>query len=205
MLKTMHKTKDLIEKVREYRLNSCSLPTKKIASTPTQFHVTNIPTVNYIVIPKLTSHRRNYIPIGLIDKSILSSDLLFILPSSNLYIFAILSSSIHMNWVHYVAGRFGEGCRYSAGIVYNNFPWPEEPKDKSKIENLANNIILARQNHPNSCLADLYDSLIMPRDLQKAHKELDKAVLKLYGLKAKATEEEILAKLFDMYRDYTQS
>ncbi|MBQ7585911.1 MAG: hypothetical protein IJU40_06675, partial [Desulfovibrionaceae bacterium] len=83
--------------------------------------------------------------------------------------------------------------------------WPEEPKDKSKIENLANNIILARQNHPNSCLADLYDPLIMPRDLQKEHKELDKAVLKLYGLKAKATEEEILAELFDMYRDYTQS
>ena len=109
-----------------------------------------------------------------------------------------------MYWVHYVAGRFGEGYRYSAGIVYNNFPWPIEPRDKSKIENLANNILLTRKNHPESCLAELYDPLLMPLDLQKAHKELDKAVLKLYGLKASATKEEILSKLFDMYRVYTQ-
>lgn len=204
-LKTMPKTIELIEKVKEYRLNSSSLPTRKIASTPTQFHVTNISNINYIVIPKLTSHKRDYIPIGIIDKSILSSDLLFILPSSSLYIFAILSSSIHMHWVHYVAGRFGEGYRYSAGIVYNNFPWPVEPKDKSKIENLANNILLIRKNHKESCLADLYDSVLMPYDLQKAHKELDKAILKLYGLKAGATDDEILDKLFNMYREYVKS
>ena len=206
VLKKMPHTLEIVDKVKEFRLSSKSKPTKKLALTPKEFHVTNIPDCDYIVIPEVTSHHREYIPIGIISKKILASNLLKIIPSSSLYIFAILSSSIHMTWIKYIAGRLGEGYRYSSGIVYNNFPWPTEPEIKNKlnIETLASNILSIRKKYPKSCLADLYNPITMPTDLLKAHKKLDKAVLKLYGLKVNSTDEEILATLFSMYKNYLQ-
>ena len=102
-----------------------------------------------------------------------------------------------------VAGRLEMRYRYSNNIVYNNFPWPDKPKDTSKIETLAQAVLDARAAHPGSCLADLYDPLAMPDNLRRAHKNLDKAILRLYGLKSGATDTEMLTVLFAKYKDLT--
>ena len=196
-----------IKSVQEYRKRSRRLSTIKIADTPKEFQRTFIPKGNYIALPEISSEKRFYIPIDILSKDFVSSNRLKIIDSSSLYLFGILTSSVHMIWMRLVAGRLEMRYTYSIGIVYNNFPWPEEPKvkDKSNIETLASTILNVRKKYSSSCLADLYDPISMPTDLLKAHKNLDKAVLKLYGLKAKATDEQILTKLFELYKKYSQN
>lgn len=105
-----------------------------------------------------------------------------------------------MSWGKVVAGRLGNGYRYSAKIVYNNFPWSDiNDKQKKKILETAQTILNVRKLYPESSLADLYDPLTMPIELRKAHEANDKAVLKAYGLKPSETEQEIIQYLFEMY------
>ena len=205
-LRSMPHVMTRVDKVRQIRLASKSSPTRKLAEAPTRFHVENIPTTTYLVIPKVSSERRQYIPIGLEDASTLSSDLLFIVNDATNYHFGILSSLMHMSWVRYTCGRLKSDYRYSKDIVYNNFPWPENVSDKamSQVGHYAENVLSARSRYPDSTLADLYDPLTMPADLLKAHHELDKAVDRLYSSKPFTSESMRIAFLFELYEKYTR-
>lgn len=176
-LRKMPEAMKRVEAVRKFRENSESAPTRKIAATPTRFHVENMPLNNYLVIPKVSSEKRKYIPIGFENSRTFCSDLVFMVPDAKLCHFGILSSAMHMAWVRYVCGRLENRYRYSKDIVYNNFPWPEPTgSQKKKIEEKSRAVLNARANFPDSSLADLYDPNAMPPALLKAHQALDKAV-----------------------------
>ena len=136
--------------------------------------------------------------------NVISSNAVQIIPNAGLYELGILESVAHMAWMRIVAGRLGKGYRYSAKIVYNNFPWCNaSPEQKEKISKTAQAILDARAKYPDSSLADLYDPLTMPVELRKAHEANDRAVLQAYGLKRNASESEIVACLFKMYEELT--
>lgn len=202
-----------VELVREYRLASPSPGTRKIAETPTRFHVENIPDSDFLIVPSVSSEKRRYIPIGFMSKENLASNLVLIIPNASLFHFGILTSNVHMAWMRTVAGRLKSDYRYSAKIVYNNFPWPEvTDSQKEKISKTAQAILDARELYPDSSLADLYDELTMPKELRRAHQANDKAVMEAYGLtkivdgkKTWLTESETVARLFEMYEQLTDS
>lgn len=197
-LKKMPEAMKRIEAVKNFRLASSSAPTQKLALTPTRFHVENMPEREFLIVPKVSSERRLYIPIGFELPTTLVSDLVFIVNDASLYHFGILSSIMHNAWMRAVAGRLESRYRYSAGIVYNNFPWPEKPteKQKSAIEKAAQTVLDARAQFADSTLAELYNPLLMPPQLLKAHHILDKAVDSAYGKKDFKTEAERVAFLF---------
>lgn len=197
--------KDRIEAVREFRKASKKKVTRESSKTPTLFQQIRQPHSNYLVIPRHTTSEREYIPVGFMDKTEIAGDAVLVVPDISLFEFGIITSVVHMAWVKIVAGRLGNGYRYSAKIVYNNFPWPNvDDNIKDKISKTAQEILDARKLYPDSSLADLYDPLTMPIDLRKAHYANDKAVLKAYGLKPNATEEEIVQHLFKMYEELTK-
>lgn len=194
-----------VKEVRQFREKSTSAGTRKLAETPTRFHVENMPKSNYIVVPKVSSERRKYIPMGFMNPDVLSSDLVFIIPNATLYHFGVLTSNVHMAWVRTVCGRLKSDYRYSKDIVYNNFPWCDPtPEQKSKIEQTAQAILDARALYPDCSLADLYDELTMPKELRKAHQNNDRAVMQAYGFDVKTmTESECVGVLMGMYRGMT--
>ncbi len=200
-LREMPHCVERINAVRDFRMASKSAPTRKLAEKPTRFHVENIPTKHFIVIPKVSSERRKYIPIGFVGPDTLISDLCFINTSITLFHFGVLTSTIHMAWVRQVCGRLKSDYRYSATLVYNNFPWPESPSDKQRatVEAKAQAVLDARAKFPESCLADLYDPLTMPAALQKAHTELDRAVEACYRKAAFHNDRERVEFLFVLY------
>lgn len=200
----MPECKKRVAAVRGFRLKSTSLGTQKLAEKPTRFHVENIPDSEYLLVPKVSSERRRYIPMGYMAPMNMASDLVFIVPNTTLYHFGVLESSIHMSWMRAVCGRLKSDYRYSKDIVYNNFPWPT-PTDaqKTKIEKTAQAILDARNLYPDCSLADLYDEVTMPPELRKAHQENDKAVMEAYGFNPRMTETEIVAKLFRLYQELT--
>lgn len=208
-LRAMPHALALVDTVRRVRLASKSAPTRKLAERPTRFHVENIPDAPYLVIPKVSSERRTFIPIGFMQPDTLCSDLVFIFPHATPYHFGVLSSTQHMAWVRTVCGRLESRYRYSAGIVYNNFPWPVDATDKQKetIETAAQGVLDARARFPDSSLADLYDPLTMPPELVRAHQALDRAVDAAYlpsgGKKSYASDAERVAFLFDLYQRLT--
>lgn len=210
-LSKMPECKKRVDAVRESRKASKSKPTQKIAGTPTRFHVENFPQGNYLVVPKVSSHKRPFIPIGFLGPNTISSDLVFIAPESTLFEFGIMTSTMHMSWTRSVCGRLGNGYRYSIGIVYNNFPWPVDATDKQReaVSNAAQGVLDARASFPDSTLADLYDPSTMPPALVKAHQALDKAVDAAYvpsgGKKRWDTEAERVAFLFDLYQKITSN
>lgn len=192
-----------IQMVKEYRLQSPSAGTRKIAETPTKFHVTNIPNGSYIVIPQVSSQRRRYIPMGYMGEGVLCSDKVRIMPEGSLYHFGILESNVHMSWMRAICGRLKSDYSYTVNHVYNNFPWPNPTDEqKAKIEQTAQAILDARAKYPDCSLADLYDELTMPVELRKAHQANDKAVMQAYGFDYKTmTESECVAELMKMYQD----
>lgn len=192
-----------VEAVREMRLSSKSAGTVKLADKPTRFHVENMPTGTYVVIPEVSSERRKYIPMGFMTPDILCSNLVKIVPDATLYHFGILTSNVHMAWMRAVCGRLKSDYRYSKDIVYNNFPWPT-PTDaqKAKIEQTAQAILDARALYPDCSLADLYDEVTMPPELRRAHQANDKAVMQAYGFWGKLnTETACVAELMKMYQE----
>ncbi len=203
-LRKMPEAMKRVEAVREFRLASKSAPTQKLAATPTRFHVENIPHEPYLVIPEVSSERRDFIPIGFIQPDTLSSNLVRILPNATLYHFGILTSTMHNAWMRTVCGRLESRYRYSVGIVYNNFPWPEATeKHKAAIEVAAKAILDARALYPESSLADLYDPLSMPPELVKAHAAMEKAVDTAYGYKGGKDDAARVAFLFERYQHLT--
>ena len=204
-LKTMPLCLERVKSVKEYRLNSTSAGTVKLADKPTHFHVENMPDSTYILVPKVSSERRRYVPIGFMTPDVLCSDLVFIIPKASLYHFGILTSNIHMAWMRAVCGRLEMRYRYSKDVVYNNFPWPTPPRNLfDKIEQTAQAILDARALYPDCSLADLYDELTMPPELRKAHQDNDRAVMDAYGFTkgtaARTSESACVAELMKLYQ-----
>lgn len=200
-LRAMPEAVKRVAAVKKFRLASVSAGTRKLADTPTRFHVENIPAKNFVVIPKVSSIRRKYIPIGFMSAKTMISDLCFINTSITIYHFGILTSTMHMAWVRQVGGRLKSDYRYSASLVYNNFPWPTTATDaqKATVESKAQAVLAARALFPESSLADLYDPNTMPPALTKAHAELDKAVEKCYRKEPFTSERERVELLFALY------
>ncbi len=204
-LRNMPAAMQRVAAVKKFRLGRDSAPTKKLAATPRRFHVENMPKSKFLVIPKVSSERRRFIPIGFMGPETLISDLCFILPDANWFHFGILSSTMHMAWVRLVCGRLESRYRYSSKLVYNNFPWPQKVTDKQrkKVEEAAQAVLDARTKHSNSTLADLYDPTTMPDDLTKAHARLDKAVDACYGRRIFPTDRLRVEFLFELYESLT--
>lgn len=205
-LRKMPECMKRVQAVRDYRMQSPSAGTRKLAERPTRFHVENMPKGTYIVIPEVSSERRRYIPIGFMSSDILCSNLVKLVPNASLYHFGILASNIHMAWMRTVAGRLEMRYRYSANIVYNNFPWPNPTGEQlQRIETTAQQILDARLLYPESSLADLYDPIAMPTELRKAHIANDKAVMAAYGFSTKMSEEDCVAELMKLYKEYVEN
>ena len=201
VLKSMPLVVDRIDCVRKFRLGSKSTPTKKIASTPTRYHVENIPKGRYLALPKVSSMRRTYIPIDFMSVDTFVSDLMFMIVNAKLYHFGVLSSLMHNSWMRTVAGRLKSDYRYSGGIVYNNFIWAEAATaaQKKAVEVAAQGVLDARANHAGETLANLYDPNLMPADLVKAHQALDRAVDACYRKQPFTSEMERVQYLFKLY------
>jgi len=191
-----------VNRVREDRLKSTDKGMQNLA--PTRFRETNNPD-KCLVIPVVSSERRKYIPMGFIDKNTISTNGNLIMQDAELYHFGILMSTIHIAWVKNICGRLKSDYRYSKDIVYNNYPWPENPNEKQikAIETASQKVLDARLQFPNSSLADLYDPLTMPPTLVKAHNELDKAVDLAYRPQAFTSEANRMVFLFELYEKYT--
>lgn len=188
--------------VREFRLNSKKPATQRKADTPTLFDEVRDSKTNYIALPKVSSQNRRYIPMDFLSHNIIAGDKLFMLSEVSLYHFGVLMSNVHMAWMRVVAGRLKSDYSYSNTVVYNNFPWPT-PTDaqKAKIEKTSQGILDARAKYPDSSLADLYDEVLMPPELRKAHQANDRAVMEAYGFWGKLnTESECVAQLMKMYQ-----
>jgi type I restriction-modification system DNA methylase subunit len=195
-----------LESVRLFRESSSKAATVSKARTPYLFGEIRQPKKGLmIIIPKVSSERRNYAPLSFIDCNVILNNTLQFIPNGTLYDLGILQSIMHMSWMRAVAGRLESRYQYSIKIVYNNFPWPENPTEKQKqaIESAAQGVLDARADFPGSSLADLYDPLTMPPVLLKAHQRLDKAVDAAYGKTNFKTEAERVAFLFELYQKYT--
>jgi hypothetical protein len=156
-------------------------------------------------VPRHSSENRTYIPLGFFDAKHIAADSCMAIPEATLYHFGILTSTMHMAWVRYTCGRIKSDYRYSAGIVYNNYPWPDEPNDKQRtaVEAAAQAVLDARAQFPQSSLADLYDPLTMPPALVKAHQKLDRTVDACYRKAAFANDAQRVEFLFERYQQLT--
>lgn len=207
-LRKMPLVLERIEACKQDRLNSPDKGRQKLADTPMIFRETINPS-SYIIVPRVSSERRRYIPLGFLDDTIIPTDSATIIENASNYEFGILTSNIHMAWMRAVAGRLKSDYRYSKDIVYNNFPWPHPTEaQKAKIEETAQGILDARAQHAHASLADLYDDTFMPSDLRKAHQENDKAVAAAYGLNKNSpefkSESACVAMLMRMYQALTE-
>ena len=192
-----------IAAVRSYREASKSAPTRKLAETPTLYHVNVVPTAPFLVIPEVSSERREYAPIGWLEPPVIPSNLVRILENATLVGFALLTSAMHMAWLRHIGGRLESRYRYSIGLVYNTFPIPfgfmARNVNLTKLEPLAQAVLDARAAHPEATLADLYDPDLMPPNLRRAHQALDRAVDRLYRRARFSSERERVEHLFALY------
>ena len=204
--KTLRGSKELskrVEAVKKFRESSSREATKKLAETSWLFGERRQPKDGqYLIIPRVSSERRRYAPIGFLSSEVIASDACLIVPNAELYHFAIMTSSVHMAWMRVVSGRLKSDYRYSASVVYNNFVWPKlDDKTKAKLAKTAQKILDARLEFPDLTLADLYDDDYMPANLRKAHDENNRLVKKAYGFASNLTEEQIVAQLLKLYKE----
>ena len=216
-----------IKKCREDRLKGAN-DRKKLAETPHLFREQNNPK-NFLFFPQVSSERRKYIPIGFFDEKIIAVNPNFVIPDADLFLFGILQSSVHMAFTKKFCGRLKSDLRYSNALIYNNFPFPDCEKNfHEKISETAEKILEVRKKYlgvrneglgdmeneksktnpspltPSPCLADLYDPILMPKDLRDAHKKNDLAVMEAYGFDKNFSESEILAELMKLYQNLTE-
>lgn len=173
----------------------------KTAKTPHLFmQICQPKSGSYILVPAVTSENRYYVPLGIFDASIISNNRNYIIPGGSLFEFGILSSAMHMDWMRIVAGRLESRYAYSAGVVYNTFPWPQTTDiQKLEIQSLSERIVLCREDYTDKNLSQLYDPDLMPVELLDAHHNLDSAVDKLYRDKPFKDSSERLEFLFKLY------
>jgi hypothetical protein len=174
-----------------------------LADTPSTFHVTVIPDQSFMVIPQVSSERREYVPIGWLEPPTIPSDKLRVMLDASLWDFGILTSRMHMAWMRQITGRMKSDYMYSVGVVYNTFPWPDAtPAQRDQIEALSQAVLDARALPKNatSTLADLYDPDTMPAELRRAHRDLDLAVDRLYRRAPFGSDRERVEHLFTLYQ-----
>ncbi len=193
-----------VEAVKSFRSKSTAESTRKLADFPTCFHVTNIPSTDFIVIPEVTSENRDYIPMEYISKvsatNKLFSNLVKLMPDATYYHFGVLQSHVHMVWTKGVCGYKDYRPRYSTDIVFNNFPWPNPTeRQKLRIRETGKAILDARAKFATTPLKDLYDRLAMPEELKKAHIKNDQAVAEAYGFTSGMPESEMIKALLELY------
>ena len=199
VLARLPRVRERIAAVRAYRNDSESAPTRELAKTPTLYHVNVVPTAPFLVIPQVSSERREYVPIGWLEPPVIPSDKLRLLPDATLADFGLLTSAMHMAWTRAVTGRMKSDYMYSVGVVYNTFPVPPTGADLSKLEPLAQAVLDARAVHLGATLADLYDPDLMPPNLRRAHQALDRAVDRIYRRTGFTSERERVEHLFMLY------
>ena len=196
-----------LERVRNFRLKSTAKPTREKANVPQLFFFISQPSTNFLVIPEVSSERREYIPIGYMNQETIVSNKLWVIPDATLYHFGVLTSLMHMAWMRYVTGRLEMRYQYSGSVVYNNFPWPEKIADdrRAEIERHAQTVLDERARHlaTGATLADLYDPVTMPPALAKAHTALDRAVDRAYRPAPFLTERDRVEHLFARYQALT--
>ncbi len=222
-LKSMPLILERVTGVRNLRLASPASAIRRFADTPhlfaqrTQPNITPLDdygcpiisdgTLHYnLLIPRVSSERRRYVPMGYVSRDIVTNDQVQIIPDATLYHFGVLESNVHMAWMRAVCGRLKSDYRYSKDVVYNNFPWPDPtPEQQARIELTAQAILDARAHYPDSSLADLYDEVTMPAELRRAHQQNDRAVMEAYGFPVKGfSESQCVARLFALYQTKIQ-
>ena len=206
---TIKKSKIIQHRINEtaaFRRTSDRPQTLALAETPSLFGEIRQPKTDMLVIPKVSSENRRYIPICYVTPDIIINGSALIISNASMYHFGVLISNVHMAWMRTVAGRMKSDYQYSGKIVYNNFPWPEPTEEqKARIQQTAQAILDARVHYPDASLADLYDEVTMPPELRKAHQQNDKAVMQAYGFWGKINSEpEVVAELMMMYQELTE-
>jgi hypothetical protein len=191
-----------VEAVRLMREKSTNKSTLEFAKTPHLFGQIRHMDVKSIIVPRTASERRIYIPVGFVDKETIVSDLASTIPYQSIFVFSIISSSLHMIWVRTVAGGLETRIRYSSGLCYNTFPFPEiTDKQKTNLEDHVFNVLDEREKYPEKTMAELYDPDKMPAGLLKAHQDMDLAVEQCYRKKPFKNDEERLEYLFKLYEE----
>ncbi|MYE91452.1 class I SAM-dependent DNA methyltransferase [Candidatus Poribacteria bacterium] len=199
-LRTMPKVVERMQAVRAFRAKSKRKSTLAIADYPTQYNVNVVPTAPFLVIPEVSSERREYVPIGWLEPPVIPSNLVRIIENANKPLFALLTSAMHMTWLRHIGGRLESRYRYSIGLVYNTFPMPQGPAERlQRLEPYADAVLAARAAYPNATLADLYDPDLMPVDLRRAHRDLDRAVDRLYRRPPFSSDRERVEHLLGLY------
>ncbi len=200
VLRTLPKVRERIAAVRAYRLASKSKSTQALAETPTLYHVNVLPDAPFLVIPEVSSARREYVPIGWLEPPVIPSNKVRVLPNATLWQFGLLTSTMHMAWVRNIGGRLKSDFSYGIGIIYNTFPMPPVPAERlQRLEPYADAVLAARAAHPDATLADLYDPDLMPVALRRAHRALDGAVDKLYRRSPFSSDRERVEHLLSLY------
>ena len=198
-LRELPAVRDRLSAVRSFRAKSKRTATRRLANFPRSYGVTVVPERPFLIIPQVSSERREYVPIGWLGPPVIPSEKLRILPDAALSEFALLTSAMHMAWMRTVTGRMKSDYMYSVGIVYNTFPMPPADIDPPSSIPLAQAVLDARAAFPDATLADLYDPDLMPPALRRAHKALDRAVDRLYRSRGFASERERAEHLFMLY------
>lgn len=195
-----------VERVQQWRAASNRKNTVALADTPTLFAEIRQPSSLYLAVPTVCSEKRRYIPMMYLSPEIIASNQVYVVPNATLYHFGVMQSNVHMAWMRIVSGRLKSDYRYSNSVVYNNFPWPQPTDEQiARIGQTAQAILDARAKYPDLTLADLYDNVMMPVELRKAHQDNDRAVMEAYGWKASSqfTESMCVAELFKLYQKLT--
>ncbi len=194
-----------VQAVREFRSKSKKPATVRLAEIPYLFAEIRQPESDFLLVPRVSSESRRYVPIGFLSKVVVVNDLVSIVPNATLYHFGVLTSQMHMAWMRQICGRLKSDYRYSNNLVYNNFPFPSEPnaKQRERVVRAAQAILDARARFPDATLADLYDPNTMPKELLDAHRANNEAVDACYGSRRFKSDLERLGFLFDLYRQYT--
>ena len=205
IIRTLSHVRKRVEKVKMKRAASTRATTRALAEKPSLFGEIRQPKKQYLAVPEVSSINRLFIPMGFLPAETIATNKLYTIDGASLFHFGVMESSMHMAWIRSVTGRLKSDFQYSAGIVYNNFPWPHKPSGKKVIavEKAAQGVLDARLAHPEASLADLYDPIAMPPDLRKAHQELDRAVDAAYGRRKFKSDAERVAFLFELYHQYT--
>jgi len=197
--------RDRVAQVKAYREKSRRPATRRLASVPALFGEIRQPASNFVLMPRHSSENRQYIPVSFFDAGCIVADSCLAMANAALYEFGVISSALHMAWVRHVAGRIKSDYRYSATLVYNNFPWPADVTDtkRAAVEKAARAVLDARDAHPDASLADLYDRLAMPANLTKAHATLDRAVDRCYRSHPFPSERNRAEHLFKLHQNLT--
>ena len=192
--------RERVEAVRSFRLASAKKQTVQDADRPTEFQQIRQPLTDYLAVPRITSEHRDYVPIARMSADVILNDKVSYVADADLATFAVLSSRPFNVWNKAVSGRTRNDTLISNTITYNNFPFPDlTSDDRDAIETAADHILTARAAFPHNSLADLYDPVLMPEALRRAHRTNDRVVLGVFGLPVEASDEEILAVLFERY------